>query len=231
MELSEQDIEQIQIQVQEFTVKFNQKPMIQEARQRWQDYTPTWARYHRPEHTDDVLQEALLFAIADGITDERSLELIGIMAIFHDIGMTMEPDDPDNLRKNHEERGAKLAVEAMQRFGDYSDEEIKIVKESIEDTEITMRVDKVLVQQLARHRLGMYLLDGDLSNLGRPDFSEKSELEFEEQQYVFKNPPDGPKFNKNTLGLIKNHTFQSPAAIKYRQEQQGKNVAELEKVA
>ncbi len=227
-EAPQDNLEQIQSQVKEYIEKFHQKQIIKEARKRWQDHTPAWARYHDPEHTDDVLEESLFFAIADGITDERKLELIGIMAIFHDLSMTMEPDDLENLRKGHEKKGAGLAADAMQRFG-YSEGDIKIVTESIEDTEIK-RVGEVLVQQTARHDLGKYLLDGDVANFGRSDFSQKSKDEFAELQLVLKDPPDRPTFNKNTLGFIKNHTFQSPAAIKYRQPQQIINIAELEKV-
>lgn len=227
---TQDNILQIQNQAKEFVLKFNSQPIAQEAYQRWHASEPKWARYHVFEHTEDVLHEALFFAIADGITDERSLELIGIMATYHDIGMTMEPSNPDNLRQDHEARGAALVKEIMTRDGSYTEEEIKIVTESIEDTKILM-VNGVLIQQKARHKLGAYLLDADVSNLGRDDFSQKSELEFAELQLVLKNPPDRPQFNQNTLRLIKNHKWQTPAAIKYRSRLQEENITSLERAA
>lgn len=227
--VGQDDLEILQRQTREFIEKVNQKPIIRKARQRWEEYPPAWARYHLFDHTEDVLNETLFLAIADGITNERQLELLSIMATYHDIGMTMEPDNPDNLRQGHEKRGAQFVAEVMRESGEYSEEEIKIVVESIEDTEIKMREDNVLIQQSARHLLGKYLLDGDLGNLGREDFSDKSNAEFKELQLVLKNPPNRQKFDKNTLGLAKNHIFQSPAGMKYRQPQQDINVDQLER--
>ncbi len=230
VEVPQDNLDQVKALVKEYVEKLNQNPIIEEARRRWQEHAPDWARYHRPEHTDDVLEESLFFAIADGITDERQLELLGIMAAFHDVGMTMEPSNPDNLRQDHEARGAILVREIMTRAGSYTEEEIKIVTESIEDTKILF-VNGVLIQQQARHELGKYLLDADVSNFGRSDFSQKSEDEFAELQLVLKPPPDRSTFNKNTLGLIKNHHFQSQAGIKYRTRIQEENIFNLEKVA
>lgn len=221
------EVEQIYSQVNEYIGKFNLKPIIQEARKRWEENSPQWAKFHKFEHTDDVLKESLFFAIADGIKDERKLELLAIMATYHDVGMTMEPSNPDNLRKSHEKRGADFAAEEMRKSGEYTEDEIKEVSESIEDTEVIM-VNGVLVQRPVRHELGKYLLDGDLSNLGREDFSDKSELEFTEQQLVFADPPDRPKFDGNTLGLIKNHIGQTSAWGRYRQPQQNLNISTLE---
>lgn len=222
------EVEQIYSQVNEYIEKFNQKPIIREARKRWEENPPEWAHFHIPGHTDDVLKETLFFAIADGIKDERKLELLAIMATYHDVGMTMELSDPNNLRKGHEKRGADFAVEEMRKSSEYTEGEIKEVSESIEDTEVIM-VNGVLTQRPARHELGKYLLDGDLSNLGREDFSQKSELEFAEQQLVFADPPDRPKFDTNTLGLVKNHVGQTLAWGRYRQPQQILNTSTLER--
>lgn len=228
--LQQDNILHIQNQAKEFALKFNLQPIAQKAYQRWQESEPEWASYHKIGHTDDVLQEALFFAIADGITDERSLRLIGIMATYHDVGLTMEPSNPDNLRQDHEARGAVFVREVMIQDGSYTEEEITIVVESIEDTKI-LYVDGVLIQQKARHELGKYLLDGDVANFGRDDFSQKSELEFAELQLVLKNPPNRADFNKTTLGLIKNHKWQTAPAIKYRTKPQEDNIDILEKAA
>src|SRR3989344_3808386 len=162
--------------------QLKQLPIIADILARLRQELPENLKYHaQPEgegegttHTEDVLNETILFAVADGISDEHSLELLGIMAAFHDAGFLTkyQANEPD---------GAGMAVEAMKATGKYSEEDYKLVFDGIESTAVDM-VNGVLKQRSAPNALSAYLLDGDLSNFGRADFRRKSDLVFEELQ-------------------------------------------------
>src|SRR3989338_6570561 len=103
--------------------KLKQLPIISDILLKLRAELPKYLKYHaEPEgegegvtHTEDVLNDTILFVVADGISDEHSLELLGIMAAFHDIGFLVkyQANEPD---------GARIAVEAMKATGRYSEE-------------------------------------------------------------------------------------------------------------
>lgn len=165
------------------------------------------------------MDDAIHFAIKDRIEDDHFLELLGIAATFHDTGFL------DRYPAN-EEFGVKRATQAMRKAG-YPIKDIEIVRVAIEDTQVDM-VDGILKQRIARNQLGKYLLDADVGNLGRPDFRHKSDLLFEEVQV--QNPDtvlDKNKFLKTGYYFVKNHQWQTLAALNLRQAQQELNVLAL----
>ncbi|RMG39946.1 MAG: hypothetical protein D6719_12240, partial [Candidatus Dadabacteria bacterium] len=73
--------------------------------------------------------------------------------------------------------------------------------------------------------LSKYLLDGDLSNLGREDFFDKLELVRLERNIE----RDG--FYKSTLGFVTRHRWQTKVAELLRGPTKAKNIAKLKQLA
>lgn len=203
-------------------------PLVSVLRQRLK-HSPSWARYHiGTTHSEDVLHEAILFAVYDGVNDPTDLVDIALESLGHDIALTLDPDDPDFVPAlpGHEIIGANFMRKKMKKHG-YPEDRINVVAQSIEDTQLLPNNDGVLVQKRARHRLGRYPLDGDLSNLGREDFFEKSKLVYEELRLTGVNI-ERRVFDQGALDLLSSHIWQSKPARILRQPQQYKNIVDLQ---
>ena len=88
----------------------------------------------------------------------KERELLVVAAIHHDAGR--------HKKALNEPIGAELAAKAMSTAGGYTKREINTVKHMILDT--TLLMDDCA--QISNTDLSPYLLDADLSNLGRQCF-------------------------------------------------------------
>ena len=76
--------------------------------------------YHGKPHTEDVLHEAILFAMSEGVNDPRELELLAVAAAFHDAGFINNYDE-------NEKFGAEFAEKYMSEADTYSVNDINRV--------------------------------------------------------------------------------------------------------
>lgn len=164
--------------------------------------------YHSYEHTVDVVWEAVRFAIFDGVSP-RARELIAVAAAFHDTGFLVTP-------LGNEPHGAAIAQRAMEQAGGYSAAEVGQVQQMILDTALQSTPSGL--RQIPHTALSPYLLDADLSNLGRPDFFERGELQRREVQ------AERTTFWRATLAFIEGHQWLTPAGRALREAQQLKNI-------
>lgn len=142
------------------------EPPVAAIRKALKQHLPETLFYHSALHTDDVIREVLHLGITAGLGD-RSLELLGVAAAFHDAGFL-------ESRKENEQLGAKMATEALKReAGSYTNDEIDLVAQMIEDT--TLRMLPEGPRQVPRSKLSAFLCDADTANLGRDDFFECGE--------------------------------------------------------
>lgn len=192
-----------------------QKPIIQGALLRLQQSLPDGLFYHVASHTDDVLHESMLFAHHD-MLNERERELIAISAAYHDLGFI-------DRAKENEGFGAEEAKRAMSADGSYNPEEILLVSTMILDT--TVQITAHGPRQVPTTPLSPYLLDADVSNLGRNDFFDKAELVRKEVGIE-----DRAQFLRGLLTFVNSHIWYSPAAKTLRGEQKLANMAALEKI-
>ncbi len=167
--------------------------------------------YHGPSHTEDVLQEAVRFALIDKLPD-RQIELLAIAAVCHDEGFVQSP-------VMNEPIGAARARERMTKAGGYSEEEIALVERMILDTALVDTGNGP--RQIPSTDLSRYLLDADLSNFGRDDFFDKGELQRKELGV------DQEIFRKNSFALLNNHRWLTKAAMTLRQKKKEHNIALL----
>jgi hypothetical protein len=177
------------------------------------DKLPKNLKYHNKEHTLDVLKETILFALADG-RDRETIRQQAISAAWHDVGFV----------KQHAQN-EPVAVEMFKQsktFQTLSEEQRNEIIANILDTQIVMKDDKpFLLQQ--RSRLG-YVLDGDVSNFGREDFSEKRMRVAEELGLNLSNADIKRKFCKFVIELLRNHEWKTASARALRQAQKEINL-------
>ena len=167
--------------------------------------------YHLPSHTEDVMHEALLFGIEDGLS-RRELELLVIAAAFHDTGYI-------DSRTENEPYGAERAKTTLQNSDEYTKDEIEQVVTMILDTRVSK--DSGRPRQIPTTNLSRYLCDADMSNLGREDFLEKAKLLEKEK---------GGKEDLLSLEkLLKGHTWHCSAAKRLRGKGLEENLAAIQK--
>jgi|LauGreDrversion4_2_1035121.scaffolds.fasta_scaffold16166_5 predicted metal-dependent HD superfamily phosphohydrolase len=187
-------------------------PIVQETLELLARDLPDSLLYHALSHTEDVLDEALRFGSIDRL-NPRELELLAIAAACHDVGFI-------STTSSNEPLGAAFARERMEGTGGYSTEEIELVERMILDTALIITEDAP--RQSPSTKLSGYLLDADLSNLGRDDFFEKCELLRNELG------EDNDLFGKKTLALLTAHQWHTAAARALRQERKELNIRTLQ---
>tara|TARA_E500000178_G_C16949917_1_gene720718 strand:- start:443 stop:1072 length:630 start_codon:yes stop_codon:yes gene_type:complete len=165
--------------------------------------------YHSVEHSDEVLSLAVALAATDGL-NARDLLLIGIAAAYHDSGFLEQ-------RLGHEIVSADLAESAMRTNQNFSKEEINLVKQMIWDT----KLQPIGPSHCLNTALSPWLIDADLSNLGRPDFLKQTKLLADELDLSIDNMLD------QSVELMNRHQWFSPAGQRILGPQKDVNVKEL----
>lgn len=193
--------------------KLIQKPEIKEALDIL-DTLPEHLRYHAKTHTLDVIHETILFALAD----EAAMDVIteqAVTAAWHDVGFTVQD-------KENEHIAVKLFVKskAYQTLSPHARER---VMNNISDTELVMKDGKPSFSG-ARSTYA-YVLDADLSNLGREDYFEKRALIAEEQKLNLDDIEVKKRFYKFGIDLLENHEWHTESAQRLRQSQKERNLA------
>ena len=191
-----------------------EKPIIKDILDHLRANLPENLHYHSIQHTEDVLREAIVFSIHDGLEKEE-IELLAIGAAYHDAGF-METEF------NNEKIGAQMAEDAMRKYNGYSENDISCVKDMILDTKLVPTTKGL--KQIARSKLSKYLLDADLSNFGRDDFFEKGSLHRKEAGL------DEETYLTRSFELLRNHAWLTQAAESLRENTKQQNLKELSKL-
>jgi signal transduction histidine kinase/predicted metal-dependent HD superfamily phosphohydrolase len=186
----------------------HEMPVVQSALTLLAAELPRNLCYHSKAHTEDVLHESLRYAVMDNLSP-RELELLAVAAAFHDTGFVKSPVANEAI-------GAELARRAMAQCGGFSEEEIALVERMILDTTLVELPNGP--QQIPSTNLSRYLLDGDLSNLGRDDFFDKGELQRKELGI------DETHFRKRSLQLLNAHRWFTHPARDMRQKKKEENL-------
>ena len=200
------------IPVETRIIELENLPIIVKALKKLADGLPSDLHYHSLQHTCDVLHEVVNYAVRDRLAD-RDIELLAIAAAFHDAGFLVQ-------RFNNESIGAQYAHEAMIESGNYSKYEIETVNRLILDTRMSLTREGL--KQVPSCDLSTYLLDADLSNLGREDFFEKGEL------HRLEAKQNEGEFLFFAYDIIRHHYWHSRAAFDLRQRKKLANIEALE---
>jgi len=204
-----------QPQLQSLIAHFHALPIISDTLTQLHKELPAQYCYHTSSHTEEVLAEALLFGLEDNLC-YQDLYLIALAATFHDTGFLVQAT-------NNEAIGATFARTGFSKLPTLSSHDQETICQMILDTTIqnTERGPK----QIATTRLSGYLLDADVSNFGRLDFFEKSEL-----VRIEIGAPEKVAFLSNTLKLLEAHEWYSTAAKQIRFAQKECNLIELRRL-
>lgn len=171
--------------------------------------------YHNERHTLDVIREALLFALTEGV-EEDELIILAIAAAWHDVGFCISTIE-------HEEHSVRLFSEhqSKEQWDEVSADAERLIVQMIRDTKVHFMPRGSGSQQFAHTNLSRYLLDADLSNLGRADFFDSFNALLRET-----GAPEYD-FSVATLGLISRHRWNTSAAETLRLEQEMRNAQKL----
>jgi len=205
------ELKKLRTRASELNCELQKIPVIAEILSKLKEGLSPDLYYHNYEHTTEVMEEAIIFALHDNLP-ERDIELISIAAAYHDAGFLFR-------REENEQIAAKMAFDALKKSGAYVDDEIKLVCEMIADTKVLL-VDHQFTR-LVSNNLSKYLLDADLGNLGSEDFFMKNKLILRETGIEEK------VFSRLSLSLLKNHRWLSPAGMALKEAQRLKNLEVL----
>ncbi|WP_347157823.1 HD domain-containing protein [Pontibacter chitinilyticus] len=127
-----------------------QQHMVQKLRKG----LPPQLTYHCLDHTLDVLKQAEIIALAEGISCADDMLTLKVAALYHDAGFI-------TTYQNHEAYGCELARQELPGFG-FGPEQIETICGLIMATKIP---------QSPRSHLEQAICDADLDYLGRKDFT------------------------------------------------------------
>lgn len=167
--------------------------------------------YHSVGHTLGALQTCELYLKHMKI-DRYQAKLLRIGILFHDIGFT-------ETIVEHEAKGAEIAAEMMSDLN-FSKDDIQIVVGLILATKVPQQPHTVLEQ---------IICDVDLDYLGRDDFYPIGNLLFKELK-AYSLVTNLNDWNKIQIKFLENHEYHTDFAIKKRQPEKDKRIAELKKL-
>lgn len=175
------------------------------------DLAPT-LHYHAVQHSRDVFEETVRFALHDQI-DARKIELLSIAAAYHDAGYMEQYADNEPI-------GAAMASRAMKQQGGYTQSEINEVSQMILSTQLKVTPEGGTRVELTP--FAGYLMDADLGSFGREDFFEKC------QQLIDETGAPPEALYQQAWRLISNHIWYTRAARELREAKRQQNLKELE---
>jgi class 3 adenylate cyclase len=154
--------------------------------------------YHNVKHTVDVVTQAELIGIGEGVSDEELL-LLKTAALFHDSGHTLGYSE-------HEYKSTLLARHILPGYY-YTELQINTICELIMATKLPPN---------PKNRLEEIMCDADLDYLGRSDMIPVSNTlynELQEQNIV----TDINEWNKMQINFISNHQYFTKTARTLRE--------------
>lgn len=165
--------------------------------------------YHGQHHTIDVSNAVLQIAIAEGIHDKETLNILQTAALYHDLGFI-------STYQGHEEESCRLARVSLPDF-DYSDEQIEKICGLIMATKIPQNPTTHLERIIA---------DADLDYLGREDFWAISRSLYEEL-HARELVTDIHSWNKIQIVFLESHQYWTETARQWRNPAKLKRIEEL----
>ena len=169
---------------------------------------PKFLYYHNVKHTVDVVTQAELIGLAEGVNDEELL-MLKLAAVFHDAGHMISYD-------HHEEQGCLMVQKYLPKFG-YSEMQISKICELIMATKMPPN-PKNLLEQI--------MCDADLDYLGRIDMIPVSNTlykELKEQNKI----ESLDEWNRLQIKFISGHQYFTKTARNLREVNKQKQIERI----
>ncbi len=172
---------------------------------------PSYLYYHDVRHTIDVVNQAELIGIGEGVDDENIL-ILKTAALFHDVGHTIGYD-------NHEFFGTEIAREMLPKYN-YTEEQIDLICEVIMATQMPPSPE-TLLQKI--------MCDSDLDYLGRRDFIGVSDTLYKElkEQDKIGSLND---WNKLQVKFLEVHQFYTDTSKRLREVNKQNQIARIQEL-
>lgn len=145
--------------------------------------------YHNVNHTREVLSNLERIAGEEGVTDDRTLLLMKLAALFHDTGFIY-------VYKDHEEKSFEFARKELKDYN-ISKEEMDIIGGMIMATKIP---------QNPKNHMEQIICDADLDYLGRDDFDRISE-NLKKEVLLFGIAQSESEWEERQINFIESHRY------------------------
>ncbi len=172
---------------------------------------PPYLYYHNYKHTIDVINQAELIGLGEGVSEEELL-LLKTAALFHDAGHIIQYE-------NHEYYGCQMAKEYLPKFK-YTQEQIERICELILATKLPPK-PKNLLEKI--------MCDADLDYLGREDFIPVSNTLYEELKAQGKINSLN-EWNKIQVKFLTGHQYFTETANRLREVNKEKQIERIKKL-
>ena len=172
---------------------------------------PKTLYYHNYKHTIDVVNEAELIGLSEGL-DDGDILLLKTAALFHDSGLIIGFD-------NHEFYSTQFAREILPKWH-YTDEQIEKICGIIMATKLPPNPQNLLEKVIC---------DADLDYLGRADFIPVSNTLYEELRALGKDI-DINTWNKKQVAFLSTHQYFTATAQRLREEAKESQIERLKKL-
>ncbi len=219
-ETPEQEEARLKLEIAPLVAELMEKEEVQEALELLKGI-PGKFKYHNRAHTEDVIRETILFAVADGASRDV-IEQQVISAAWHDIGFL------DQATKNE-----LLAIDRFKKSKSYqtlSEKQRAEVINNISDTEVLINKETNKPELLKKDSKLAYILDADVSNFGRIDFFDKGALIAEEEGFNLEKTTSPEMLEKQkqfyvfAIGLLENYEWKTASAGRLREAQRQENL-------
>ncbi len=162
---------------------------IEFARKKFRELWDNRYSYHNFDHTLEVYENTRFIGEHEGLSSQELL-IVGIAAIFHDIGHLIG-------NQNHEERSVSEARDFLAGF-DVNPEQVERIVEAILATRIPQNPSGKVCEVIC---------DADLMYLAGEEFFIKAESLRREWWTTGRAEMEPPAFLKYSLNFIKNHQY------------------------
>lgn len=182
---------------------------VQKTFESVEDYSKL--KYHNWEHTEYVYNSVKqMIKHEKGLTENDKIAL-KLAAIFHDVGHSESYD-------NHEEKGAEIAINFLQKNTDISSEIFIQISEIIKATKLEYS-PKNLPEKIIR--------DADLAHLADENYADWYQKLFEEVNDCLELNLSKAKWRKVSIEFMINHQYNTDFARENYEPQKAKNLIDL----
>lgn len=169
-------------------------------------------KYHRLDHTEDVVNECERLA-EESLLGEDDTEMLLLAAWFHDTGYVRGTQE-------HEAQSEIIAKEFFEKLK-YDPEKAEKVYQCIRETKLP---------QNPVSPLGKLLCDADMGGLGSESYWKKSKRLRKEKAKLEGTKYEDSVWVENEIAFLSNHSYFTPAGQKLYDEQKKANIAQLKEL-
>lgn len=162
--------------------------------------------YHNLEHTQSVVNATMQIANHYQL-DDKDFFIVTAGAWFHDTGYFVD-------LKNHETKGAALAIEFLKSKAVPAE-----VCDTIEQVILSTRMPQQPTNQLER-----ILCDGDLFHLGGEDFKQKRKLMHKEIELLYNMDIGKNEWRKKDIAFLESQQYHTDYCALLLNDQKNKNI-------